>query len=110
MKNNNILISLIIFFLILGGCQSVKDGLTGVKKNNNDEFLIEKKNPLTKPPDYDKLPNPDNKEVKIDKDENENFDLKKILGQAQKEGTQKSSSQTTNSDLKKSILDKIKNN
>ena len=34
------------FFIILtsiSACQSVKEGLTGQKKSNSDEFLIEKK-------------------------------------------------------------------
>ena len=54
----NILYLILILFSF-SACQSVKDGLTGNKKQNSDEFLIEKKNPLTKPPDYEKLPNPD---------------------------------------------------
>ena len=37
-----------IFYLLmvltaLSACQSLKDGLTGKKKNNTDEFLVEKK-------------------------------------------------------------------
>ena len=36
-----ILFFFVSFFLI--SCQSLKDGLTGVKRNNSDEFLIKKK-------------------------------------------------------------------
>ena len=38
----------IIFSLILllTSCQSARDGLTGGKRNNTDEFLVKKKNPL----------------------------------------------------------------
>jgi len=87
------------------GCQSVKDGLTGKKKQNSDEFLIEKKNPLTKPPDYEKLPNPEMASVS-DKVDNDEFNIKKLLGQNQtKEGTK-----NQDSSLNKSILDKIKEN
>ena len=43
------------FFFILTSCQSVKDGFTLKKKNNSDEFLVEKKNPLVLPPDYGKI-------------------------------------------------------
>ena len=39
----------------LSACQSLKDGLTGKKKNNTDEFLVEKKNPLVLPPKFDEL-------------------------------------------------------
>ena len=39
------------------------------KKNNSDEFLIEKKNPLTLPPEYGNLPKPENNEENNNKDE-----------------------------------------
>ena len=53
------------FFLItlvllgfLSGCKSAKDAFTLQKKPTTDEFLVEKKNPLTVPPDYRELPIP----------------------------------------------------
>ena len=51
---------LLTFFIliILAGCQSAKDALTLKKKNNSDEFLVEKKSPLVLPPDYGQLPQP----------------------------------------------------
>ena len=103
-KINKIFLILPFFFIVLTSCQSLKDGLIGKKKQNSDEFLIEKKNPLTKPPDYKKLPNPDMVSVS-DNDEDDEFDLKKLLGQ-----TQKKSTQNKNSSLNKSVLDKIKEN
>ena len=36
-------IYLLAVFFILSGCQNVKDGLTGKKRSNSDEFLVEKK-------------------------------------------------------------------
>ena len=42
---------IIIVLILMTACQSVKDGLTMQKKNNSDEFLIKKKNPLILPPD-----------------------------------------------------------
>ena len=103
-KTNKIFFILPFFFIVLTSCQSIKDGLTKNKKQNSDEFLIEKKNPLTKPPDYEKLPNPEMVSVS-DNDEDDEFDLKKLLGQ-----TQKKSTQNKNSSLNKSVLDKIKEN
>ena len=38
---------------------SIKRGLTGAKKTSGDEFLIQKKDPLILPPDYENLPTPD---------------------------------------------------
>jgi len=62
-------ILLVIILLVTVSCQSVKDGLTMQKKNNSDEFLIEKKNPLTLPPEYGNLPKPENNEENNNKDE-----------------------------------------
>ena len=55
-----------IFFLTLtflvtscaDSWDSVKRGLTGQKQKSTDEFLVEKKNPLILPPDYESLPTP----------------------------------------------------
>ena len=51
-----------LLFLFTGSCAdtfgSVKRGLTGTKKNSADEFLVEKKDPLILPPDFENLPIP----------------------------------------------------
>ena len=65
MKNK---IKLLIFFLVfLNSCQSIKDGLTGNKQDKSDEFLVEKKNPLELPPDFNKLPVPQKEKDNISK-------------------------------------------
>ena len=73
-------IYLISFLILLTSCQSVKDGLSGRKNQNSDEFLVQKKNPLIIPPDYMKLPSP---EDNLDADEKlaieEETDIQKIL-------------------------------
>ena len=65
----------IILLIFTTSCQSVKDGLTMQKKNNSDEFLIKKKNPLVLPPDYGKLPEPGNSEFKGNKKEINEIEL-----------------------------------
>jgi hypothetical protein len=100
---------LFLIVILLSGCQSVKDGLTGQKKSNSDEFLIEKKNPLVLPPEFDKLPEPktlSEEEKNIEKEVN----LETIL--TKKKTTTNSVSTDTNSDksIEKSILEKIKSN
>ena len=50
---------LIIFSLFLTSCQSIKDGLSGRKAENSDEFLVKKKNPLVMPPKFMELPKPE---------------------------------------------------
>ena len=49
---------LLILFFILSACQSMEDALTLKKRNNSDEFLVEKKSPLVLPPNYGELPLP----------------------------------------------------
>ena len=53
---------ILLLFLFTGSCadtfSSVKRGLTGTKKNSADEFLVEKKDPLILPPDFENLPIP----------------------------------------------------
>ena len=53
----------LVFFAVscADSLDSVKRGLTGQKRNSTDEFLIQKKDPLILPPDYENLPTPDEK-------------------------------------------------
>ena len=56
-----------LFFLITScsdTLSSVKRGLTGEKELATDEFLVQKKDPLIMPPDFENLPTPDEKESK----------------------------------------------
>tara|TARA_Y100001949_G_scaffold173048_1_gene178018 strand:+ start:625 stop:933 length:309 start_codon:yes stop_codon:yes gene_type:complete len=61
-----------LLFLFTGSCadsfSSVKRGLTGAKKNSADEFLVEKKDPLILPPDFENLPIPDEAIAGIEED------------------------------------------
>ena len=66
---------MITILIFTTSCKSVKDGLTMQKKNNSDEFLIKKKNPLVLPPDYGKLPEPGNSEFKDKKKEINEIEL-----------------------------------
>ena len=54
-----VLLNLILFIY---SCGAAREGFTNQKKENKDEFLVEKKSPLMMPPDYDELPLP-NSEV-----------------------------------------------
>ncbi|MDA9853777.1 DUF3035 domain-containing protein [Candidatus Pelagibacter sp.] len=103
MKKFEIFIYLNLFFLILISCSTVKDGFKNQKKNNSDEFLVEKKKPLSIPPDFDKLPEPDieNSEKNLDSDGIKNLII------INKE-SQRSNDEVSN--LETSIIEKIKNN
>ena len=85
--------------LILGACSGLKENLSLKKKQGVDEFLIERKEPLTVPPDFTSLPKPRNSSSD-EIDDEQNIDLKKVLNKS-KETDQISSSD----DLEKSISD-----
>tara|TARA_Y100000389_G_C17340554_1_gene453083 strand:- start:324 stop:632 length:309 start_codon:yes stop_codon:yes gene_type:complete len=57
MKNFK-LYTLITIIIFISSCGTLKEGFSNQKKNNNDEFLVEKKLPLVMPPDYNELPFP----------------------------------------------------
>ena len=78
MKKFNTL--LILFIFLFTSCQSIKDGLSGRKNENSDEFLVKKKNPLVTPPKFMELPEPSsNKENTETKQAESDFDIKDIL-------------------------------
>ena len=106
MRNFNKFITLSITAIILMGCQSISDGLALKKKSGSDQFLIEKKNPLVLPPDFENLPEPTGQETSsINEDEQ---GIKSILGQKPIKDT--NTKKTESSDLKDSIMKKIKKN
>ena len=45
---------------------NVKRGLTGTKQKSTDEFLVQKKDPLILPPDFESLPSPSDEEEAIE--------------------------------------------
>mgnify|MGYP001243819802 FL=1 len=108
-KTTYILIVLVFF----SGCQATQDVLSNTKKNNSDVFLIEKKNPLVLPPDFDNLPIPQDisaqRESEID--ETNNISLKEILKKNTKTNNSKKQIFENNKGiLEKSIIKEIKNN
>ena len=111
-KMKNLFKNTLFIFLILGalsGCQSVKDGLTGQKQTNSDEFLVKKKNPLSLPPDFENLPEPTTSNKNDDKNDAE-ISLKEILTKNANTKSTVSVSETSTGSLEKNILEKIKSN
>ena len=93
--------------LITASCQSLKNAVSGVKQENSDEFLIQKKNPLILPPDFTDLPEPFDKASKVTEVQIED-DIKKLLGM---ENTTKSIGDTLDSSsIESFVLKKIKEN
>ena len=99
---------LFFFLLFLYSCGSVGEALQGKKRSDQgDEFLIDKKNPLAMPPDFDKLPKPGEASVKSTRDiESDQSNIKNLLKKTDIEEDASSSEQSTS--IESSILKKIK--
>ena len=106
MKINKI-ITIILSTFLLYSCQGTVDSLQGKKRSqSSDEFLVEKKNPLIQPPDYNELPVPVGQEQEQFNEENDS-EIKKILDISQNEESVTQSNTDANTSLEKSILEKI---
>ena len=101
----------IIFFIILVtyffyGCATMKKGFESQRKNSTDEFLVEKKQPLVMPPDFEKLPIPSQNQ-KISQQENIN-QIEELIVTDNSEDTNAQNSVNSNQKTENFILDKIK--
>ena len=105
---------LLLLLLFLYSCGSVGEALQGKKRSDQgDEFLIDKKNPLVMPPDFDKLPKPGESNVKSTKDiesDQSNFEdlLKKKKDCLIENNCEDNISSNDSSSVENSILKKIK--
>jgi hypothetical protein len=101
------ILSMFVLVFLLSSCENVKKGL-GMQKDLPDEFLIEKRNPLTIPPNFDLLP-PDS--IVQDNQKNEKDSLinvfKKNLDTKVK-NTDSNKKENSSESLEKNILNKIK--
>ena len=97
---------LLLLLLFLYSC-GVGEALQGKKRSDQgDEFLIDKKNPLVMPPDFDKLPKPGEANVKSTKDiENDQSNIKNLLKNSNDQSISSTSESTS---IESSILKKIK--
>jgi hypothetical protein len=95
-----ILFNIILF---LTSCGSVKEGFSSQKKNNSDEFLVEKKSPLVMPPEFNELPVPNSSNKKTKKNEDT---IESLISNS--ETKTDNNIKDSDQNLKKTILDKIK--
>ncbi len=87
---------------LLYGCETAKEGLALKKKDNSDEFLVEKKNPLVMPPEFNSLPAPDDfkkKQIQNNKDE-----FEKIINSKEDKNVKINKKKTN---IEQSVLEKI---
>ena len=100
---------LLLLIILLNSCQTIKDGLTGNKQNNSDEFLVTKKNPLELPPDFDQLPVPKRDKENINQSEQIDKEVENLFKKSlENESSEDSSS--INQSAEEFILKKINKN
>ena len=104
-KNIKSLLLIIISTVIISSCGSVQKAFDPQNKNTSEEFLVEKKSPLSIPPSFEELPEPSNEKV------NKESQINNIESLITKESNnEKLETVESDKDFEQSILDKIKNN
>ena len=104
-KNKLNILIIILFSFFLYSCQIAKEALGGKKRSEQgDEFLVQKKNPLAMPPDYEKLPTPGSEKV-LPETFSESSDVKDLLNI--EESNSITDGNDTSGDIESSIIEKI---
>ena len=105
-KNKLTILIIILFSILLYACESAKNAIEGKKRSEqSDEFLVEKKNPLAMPPDFEKFPTPGNQEVSPETF-SDNNELKVLLN-IEDCDISVSNNSDNSSDIESSIIKKI---
>ena len=100
---------LIAVSFLLTNCSTVKEAFDPQRKNGSEEFLVEKKSPLSMPPNFNELPVPKIKQLNKQQDEQKDSVKQLILG-GENSKILKTEELNKNTNLENSILDQIKNN
>ena len=82
-----------LFSLLISSCNTVKKAFDAERKNSSEEFLVEKKSPLSMPPKFDELPVP---QSIVQENQDQNEDIKEII--TKKNLDQKKLDETNNLD------------
>ena len=105
--NKSLILVSLICLILLPSCQSLKEGLSVQNKKSGDEFLVQKKNPLVKPENFNELPRPSEKKATVTQKTAEEDNIEDLF----QIDTQETSSENSDlSVLEKSILKKINKN
>ena len=99
------LILILVMAVLFSGCSTVKSAFDSGRKNSSEEFLVEKKSPLSMPPKFNELPIPSSE--KVDK-ESQISNIESLI--IDKDSNEKSEIIESDKDFEELILDKIKNN
>ena len=100
------IILVILMFNFLSNCSSVSEGFKLKKSNSGDEFLVEKKNPLVLPPNFNELPEPGKKQSSTS-NKKDSFENKILNSDSKKENQSKI---TSSKSAEEKILKNINKN
>ena len=104
LSNFKIFLLIIIISIFSMSCSSVKNAFDPQRKNTSEEFLVEKKSPLSIPPDFEKLPVPKSEE----KEQEKTDEIQTLLEKTNKNSGESNENKDTK--LDELILEKIINN
>ena len=104
-KNIKFSFLIIISTILLSSCGSVQKAFDPQNKNSSEEFLVEKKSPLTMPPSFEELPIPSNEKIN---NESQINNIESLI--TEKNSNEKLETVESDKDFEQSILDIIKNN
>ena len=104
LSNFKIFLLILIISIFSISCSSVKNAFDPQRKNTSEEFLVEKKSPLSIPPDFEKLPVPKSEE----KEQEKTDEIQTLLEKTNKNSGESNESKDTK--LDELILEKIINN
>jgi len=102
-KNIKFLILIILGTIILSNCGLMQQAFDPQNKNTSEEFLIEKKSPLSMPPSFEELPVPSNE--KIDQESQIN-NIESLI--TENNNNEKLETTDPDKDFEKKIIKKIK--
>jgi hypothetical protein len=104
-KNTKFSLLIIFATILLSNCSTVQKAFDPQNKNTSDEFLVEKKSPLSIPPSFEKLPVPSSE--KVDKESQTN-NIEILI--TEESDNKKLEIINSDKDFEQLIIDKIKNN
>ena len=104
-KNTKFSLLIIFATILLSNCSTVQKAFDPENKNNSDEFLVEKKSPLSIPPSFEELPVPSSE--KVDKESQIN-NIEILI--TEESDNKKLVIVNSDKDFEQLIIEKIKNN
>ena len=109
MKIIKVLILPLFLIFALNSCSTVKDAFSMQKKDSTDEFLVEKKQPLKLPPNFDELPLPNSESNSDTSSSNNEGSLENLINNKDKNSQNlKKTTESKGETLEELLLGKIK--